>query len=204
MRRAMLRIHGYEPTIEFSVQSLEAMRLGVVYEDDTLAALKHKYGSNVQSQVWLGNDNWSCFADMVLYHKTDEAVIVEHKATNSKWWNYKGKIPDPGHLLQLWLYGRLYEQMFGIIPSLILFYRSWGHYAELTPSFGSGHIRVTGTMDDLPFSKLIAMDPLSAFIPAEEAYLSDVIPPVFEKKHPDLCLFRGKPSCPMYYHCWKD
>src|SRR5512138_3219352 len=80
-RRAMLRIQGFKPTLEFPLQAKEAMQNGKMFEADTEDALLKAYGmGRIQSQAYLGNDLWSCKVDFLLDGGTDHPVIIEHKA----------------------------------------------------------------------------------------------------------------------------
>lgn len=58
-RKAMLRIGGYQPTHPFPLQAREAMQNGIMFEDDTAAALREVYGERLSQQVYIGNDFWS-------------------------------------------------------------------------------------------------------------------------------------------------
>lgn len=206
----MLRVNQYKPTLEFPLVAKEAMHNGVVYEGDTGAALTMEYGSRITEQLYLGNRRWSCKADFVLDHGTQSPVIIEHKAVGDKWWNYDGKLPDTKHVTQLVLYKELYEEMFKVTPRLILYYRAWGHWAELELNLlpvgddGIQRIEVTGMMDDEEFSKLVAIDPVASMKILEDHYEHNHIPAPYPHKVDGECTFKGKPSCPMYGHCWKE
>ncbi len=124
MRRVL---HGETET--FALPILDVMQQGSTLEDDTAAALRYVH-PNVLTQFPLHNDIWSGYADIVIGHGTNEVTIIEHKCTGEKWFDFKESLPRSNHVCQLWLYGWLYEQMFGIQPKLILYYKSWGAFAE--------------------------------------------------------------------------
>lgn len=215
-RKALMRITGYEKTIDFSTESKLKMRGGVILEDETGRALQEVHGEqNVDTQFRFSTDIWSGKGDFVLYHGTMLPIIVEHKATGDKWWNYKGNIPNPAHVGQLWLYGELYREAHGIMPQLILFYRSWGHYAELELTEGAqgAGINCVGLMDDKPYESFVTPHPRS-LRQALESYYATVqwdgttatcpeLPPRLDDMEAG-CNFNGKPSCQMYYHCYPE
>jgi hypothetical protein len=204
LRKAMLRVQGYEPTIEFSLDAKEAMHNGVMFEDDTLQALRDVYGDKaVIDQLALGDNLWSCKADFVLWHGTKNVTIIEHKAVGDKWWNYNNGFPKPEHCLQIWLYGYLYKKKFNVQPRLVLFYRSWGNYAELELKEEKGLIRAVGEMNGDPYQKLIPLWADEIRQEAERLYANNELAEKLEDREGG-CTFRGKPSCPMYYHCWKN
>ncbi len=88
-RRAMLRVQGYKPRIEFPLQAKEAMQNGKMFEADTEDALPKAYGmARLQSQPYLGNDKWPCKADFLLDGATNHLVIIKHKAQIERWRNH--------------------------------------------------------------------------------------------------------------------
>lgn len=199
-RKAMLRVQGYPVTIDFSTDTKIRMSNGVAFEDETAKALLAVYGAErVDTQFVLSTDIWSCKVDFVIYHGTDHPVIIEHKATGDKHWNYNNSLPQPAHVAQLAIYGRLYKEVYGITPALILYYRSWGHYAELSISPDSQ--TYFGTMDGVPVNGDFPVDIDTLRATLENAYLADELPPILADKTAG-CYFRGKPSCSMYYHCF--
>lgn len=120
-------------TSEFDVGTRIKMQYGNAFESETTRALQYAY-PNVLTQFPLWNDKWSGYADFVIGHGTDgeRPVIVEHKATGDQWFDYKNSLPRSAHVCQLWMYGWLYEQMYGIRPDLVLYYVAWGSFAEFT------------------------------------------------------------------------
>jgi hypothetical protein len=128
--RAMNRLlNGVTDPLD--IPTLEKMQCGSVFEDATLEALRFAYPGAL-TQFPLYNNIWSGYADAVLWHglPSTQPVIIEHKGTSAEWWDYKESLPRSTHVCQLWLYGQLYEEMYGIKPRLILYYRSWKYFAE--------------------------------------------------------------------------
>lgn len=214
-RKAILRVKGYEPTIDFDLDTKFRFRGGIIYEDDTGKALVNKYGTkNVDLQYVFKTSQWSGKADAVLFADSEKPIIIEHKATGDKWWNYKNNLPKPAHLAQLWLYGQLFYEEQGIRPTLILFYRAWIHWAEF--QFQIDDEIVTGFIDGVPTEAEI--QPLTGEQKGQAVLKSNrfQLQTMYElaSKDPDYlpnrllykddgCTFRGKPSCPMYWHCWE-
>ncbi len=209
-RKAMLRIQGFQPTREFPIEAKEAMQNGVMFEADTEDALRLTYNGRLSTQVYLVNDQWSCKADFILDIGSAHPTIIEHKAQGEKWWNFQGSIPKHEHLVQILLYRHLYQEKYGVTPKLILFYRSWGHYAELEittfDDYVDGVMRVQalGEMDGEPYHKVVALDPEQLRHHLEHLYTENILPERFPTKQEGLCTFKGRPSCPMYGHCWSD
>ncbi len=184
------------------------MQNGIMFEDDTAVALREAYGERLSRQVHIGNDFWSCKADFVIDLLGDRPIIIEHKAVGEKWWNFNGSIPKAEHALQLLLYRLLYQKMHGVVPQVILFYRSWGHYAELVLApldMGDGvpRIEAAGEMDAEPYHKLLVLDPDEKRLAMEHVYSTGTLPDPYDHKIEGQCTFRGEPSCPMYGHCWR-
>jgi hypothetical protein len=136
-------------TGSFGPDILEIMDQGNALEDSTLGLATSVLGSCIR-QFPLYNDIWSGSADAVFYHQRSDLppVIVEHKATSDKWWGYKGDYYKPYHVCQLWLYGQLYKDTYGVAPELILYYRAWKHYAELLLTEDEdGYAHLSGLVD---------------------------------------------------------
>lgn len=159
-QKVMRRIvDGESP--DFSLDTLVRMESGNALEAATVDALRFNY-PGVLTQFPLYNDIWSGYADVVLNHQLPGATIIEHKATSDKWWNYKGKgVAKSTHVCQLWLYGRLYENMFGVRPRLVLYYRAWGNWAEFHIDQESTTERMVlrGTIDGSPAVETFDISP---------------------------------------------
>lgn len=114
----------------FDYTSLMKMDGGNALEAATLRQVAENLGRPMQVQFPLFNDIWSGYADLVIGHGTDNVVIYDHKATAGKWWDYKESLPRATDCCQVWLYGQLYKEMYGIEPRLGLYYRGWGTWGE--------------------------------------------------------------------------
>lgn len=209
-RKAILRVLGYEPTHEFSLSAQESMQAGVVWEAETLRALQEVLGINrVTPQLYLSNRYWSGLADFVIDLGSKHPVIVEHKAQSSKWWNYRGCIPREGDLLQLWLYGQLYEEIYRQRPTLILYYRGWTNWAELNVYPDEGCINVSGFIDDQAMERTFEIDAPTLRTQAEALYTQAItegsIPDRYsiEKEGLGFCRFKDQP-CTYYGWCWPE
>ena len=202
-RAAFLRINGGAETVLPDARLLNYMKFGVVIEDETAASLVATY-DNVETQLALKNDIWSGRPDFVIDHGTNNPIVIEHKVTGEKGW-WRKELPRVKHLGQLGLYGYLYEQLFGIEPRLILFYRGWGHYAELECFLNENSITVTGIVDNEAYLQEIDYAVLKEIALLEEEYKANENGAELPKKlryKKDGCTFFGKPSCRMYYHCF--
>ena len=212
-RRAIMRIQGWTKTVDFDLVSKIRMKGGVMWEAETGKALKYTYGAdNVNDQLSLGTVLWSGKVDFVLFHGTPDATLIEHKATGDKWWNYKNGLPKDPHLLQLLRYYQMYQDEFDNIPKLILFYRSWGHYAEfeihpvsVTDQYIK--IRYNAMMDDehkqgwkkIPHNT----QTLEEYYHRNEPGVQNrTLLPTRLSDPDEGCTFRGEPSCKYYYHCY--
>ena len=137
-----------------SLESLLIMRGGIAWESQTARELIEVYGDDVTTQLRLSDENWSGYADMTLFHKSKKAspVIIEHKAQGPKSSFGKPQVP---HLLQVALYGWLYEKEFGVAPRLKLFYRKWGEWAEYDVGVFPEVMQVSGACMGKPWFEQI-------------------------------------------------
>ena len=165
--KVMARIlYGTRP--EFTLDTLAAMEDGNMHEANTANRVMRFYNGTVHTNFPLFNKYWSCYADLVLDHGSFNPVVVEHKATDSKNW---GRVyaDDPGsayapvkstHLCQLWLYGKLYEEQFGVKPNLTLVVRAWRHLCEVEViQTATDHLILIGEMDHKPFERIVRINP---------------------------------------------
>ena len=157
--------------MDFDISTKEKMHLGHVLEADTITAVAHILGQAI-TQFPLYNDIWSGYADLILGHHTPHPIIVEHKATGDRWWDYKESLPRSTHLCQLWLYGQLYEEQFDIKPTLVLYYRSWDHYAEFTIDVDEEQVIAKGIMDDVSLRRYRSIAPTLLRQELEQYYIS--------------------------------
>ena len=207
-RRELLRIND-APSTPFPFRVKEAMNDGNVYEASTLALLQDFYGEeNVLSQLALRNDYWSGKTDMVIYHKTPQVIIVEHKATGDKWFDYKGNLPKYAHVFQLAKYKSMYFAEFGFVPDLRLYYRSWGQWAEFQLDVQPEQIVYDGvvfngkTVNPRTNSININLDAYTRRL--EWFYDKNRIPHRVAPEDMESagCTFKGEPSCGFFSHCW--
>lgn len=162
--KAMARIMGVEQT-SFGVDVLNKMQQGNLLEPDTIECLRFSY-PNVLTQFPLYNDVWSGYADAIIGHdELPSPVIVEHKGTSDKGFDYRQSLPRPAHVCQLWLYGELYRERYGVKPQLVLYYRSWSNYAEFQleerNDFLNSYIMATGVVDGAYTERYVRVHPMS-------------------------------------------
>jgi hypothetical protein len=203
-RKIMLRVMGAKST-EFPQAALEAMQNGIHYEDDSLNLLKRVYGENgVVTQLALQTDYWSGKADFVLNHQTADAIIVEHKATGGKWFDYNKKFPEEKHVIQLALYEDIYEKDHGFKPKLILYYRAWGNWAEFVIKPEADKILVNGWVNGEERNRELDISITKLRRKLEALWKNDRLPKRVARSEMETvgCTFKGSPSCPFYSHCW--
>lgn len=208
-RQTILRINGAKQK-KYPIQAMWAMEDGKAYEDSSLKLLQQHFGTdNVIDQLALQNDYWSGKADFVINHKTENVVIVEHKATGQKWWDYQDKLPEKKHVIQLALYKQMYFDKFGFYPELRLFYRGWQSWAEFLIIPTETTILVEGKLTkdkkgvierslELPINLEAVVGKL------QYHYSRNILPkrPAEDKQNECGCTFKGEKSCPFYDNCW--
>lgn len=211
-RASILRINN-APKTKFPLQAAYAMDEGKWYEESTLALLRLHYGTeNVIEQLQLQNDFWSGKADFVINHKTEDALVIEHKATGQKWWDYKGSLPKRSHVIQLAMYRDFYYNQFRFVPELRLYYRAWQKWAEFVIEPRDSTIFIYGQLNpekkgetapivreiELPINIKATVGMLEYY------YINNKLPKrVKEESMDDAgCTFNGVPSCPFYGNCW--
>ena len=202
-RKAMLRLAGV-PLKEFPLKVLEAMHEGDVAEADTLDSLVYAYSAGrVERNRSLRNDIWSGKTDAILRLENRDPIVMEHKATGDKWWNYKEWIPRNTHICQLVMYGMLYREKFDVDPRLVLYYRSWGHWADMVILDHGDWVEVDGWMDGEPYQKRVDLNVRNLRLELEQYFISKDMPPRLEVEEMDgQCTFRGEPACGYYENCW--
>lgn len=115
---------------EFDYPTLLKMDGGNALEAFSLRQAAEGLESKVITQFPLFNDIWTGYADLVINPYTDDPIIYDHKGSAGKWWDYRESLPRTSDCCQVWLYGQLYQEMYGIAPRLGLYYRGWGAWAE--------------------------------------------------------------------------
>lgn len=180
--REMLRIQANEST-QFDDATLDIMRLGNIVENDTFDTLAYNAPFGILRQFPLWNDLWQGYADAIIGHGTDHPMIVEHKFTEGKGWEQYSPIKS-FHAAQLWLYGELYKERFGIEPQLRLYYRApKGRYCEVAVSVVDEQpvsMYFAGRKDGSPVNTFIRFDPNLLRQEIEECYRNKFIPDGYE------------------------
>lgn len=205
-RKIALRLLGTEVSVPFSVDSLDRMRRGVVAEDETANALLSKYRPNIVQNFPIKSGVWSGKIDFLLNHKTDNPIIIEHKATGAN--SFKNQtIPVLSHVAQLCLYGYMYEREYQVKPRLILYYDSWADWSEMELNIRGKRIDVTGLVNGVPETFYLTYDVLDEIQQLEKVYETVLsggeLPPKLIKKESG-CTFKGRPACAYYYTCWGE
>lgn len=131
--KAMNRIlNGHsEP---FPPATISAMADGEMIEAHSASIWSKALAATVHLQLPLFTHEWSGYADIALNLGTERPTLIEHKTTKDAGWNYNKQLGPikSFHCCQLWLYGQLFKERYGIEPDLVLYYRSMGdHWAEL-------------------------------------------------------------------------
>ena len=163
-------------TAEFDTATRIKMEYGNAFESVTGNALQHAH-PGVQRNFPLWNEYWSGYADFVIGRHTDRPVIIEHKATGDKWFDYKQSLPRSAHLCQLWMYGRLYQEMYQVEPELILYYAAWGSYAEFRIREEGGMVVAEGEINGEPATRLRRISPDDLRREMEHYFKTRTVPP---------------------------
>jgi hypothetical protein len=223
-RAVAFRLLKFEQTHPLGPLVRMSMSNGVVLEDATFDLLKKDYPDvkGGKEQVRVQTDKWSGKVDFVITWP-DAVVLVEHKATNPRWWDYNGELPKRDHVFQLVLYGMLWEELFGKQPELILFYRGWNTLAEFGVFPSGDDLVLVGKIGKIGERYASRSSRILNEVPARRKTLERVyrdialeekggIPslqmveswyPEYDARKPKgPCLFRGKPGCPYFGHCW--
>ena len=208
-RKASLRIMGREPTGEFPVKIKEVMSLGNSYEDNTYGWLVKSFGSQISQGVAIGNDCWSGKIDFLLAagNGRPNRTIIEHKATNNRYFDFHQNLPLPNHVCQAWMYGFLARQKWpdDLPPKIILFYRAWSSYAEFELVEHEEGVRAQGTLNGEDVSRWLWLKPDEKRLELEEWFLRNEIPDTPSEPSAETgCLFRGEPSCTYFSTCFPD
>ena len=203
-RAIMLRVLGASGT-PFPINAMEAMDNGVVAEDQTLKILQAAVGpENVATQIVLQTEEWSGKADFILYHQTPQALIVEHKATGQKWFDYQKKLPEYKHVIQLALYKDIYRDSYGFDPELRLYYRAWTSWAEFVIAPLEKTIEIKGWVNGEPRERTLEVS-LSSLKNRLEWYWKRKHLPS-RVTHAEMesagCTSKGKPWCRYHEQCW--
>lgn len=203
-RKAFIRVANLaKPETEPDSRMRLYFQAGNMWEDDTLKSMQWHYGEQLTDQLNLKNKHWSGKCDFALYHNDEsrQTVLIEHKSKGQKWWNYRDSLPQEDHIGQLYIYHHLYKEIYGSEPKLVLFYRSWGQWAEFYIEPYDDYVQIHGWLDGKAISKRMSMPLHERRRDMEEAIENGEIPPRQLDKSQG-CTFRDKPSCPYYNYCW--
>lgn len=204
-RAAIYRVTGEYGRSTFSTKGLEYMNSGVIYEEETGNALRHIYGGRLTEQLVLKYRMWSGKVDFAIDVGTDKPIIIEHKLTSEKHWGSDSntELPKIEHIGQLLTYKWLYEHLYGVVPTLILYYKAWGNFAEFEIQQKGSWVFIDGNINNVANVIKIKYDVESEIEQLMAAYDSPTLPPKLDKKYKG-CTFMGKPSCVFYNSCWED
>jgi CRISPR/Cas system-associated exonuclease Cas4 (RecB family) len=194
-RSVMLRVQGAEPTHPFSDYLLDIMGLGVLYEDDTVRKVSSAGRDwRMVTQYRLRNGTWSGKVDLAIVQGESNWTLVEHKAKGNL---NLGYLPQSEHLMQLLLYGQLFEEKHGFPASLVLYYRSWGEHYEVEVDPAAGVCRSSGYE-----SRFYPDEVTARRSRLEELLAANEVPSPYREPVEGECVYRGEPSCKYYGHCY--
>ena len=217
-RKVMLRVLGQATPLP-DVATLDRWENGNALERSTLYLLTDVYEERLVRGFRMTDERWIAKCDAVLDHPREGhevrpesfPIILEHKGSSDRWWDYDGKLPDRHHVLQLAFYGDRYHRHFGVWPMLILYYRAWGHFAEFTITRDDPILKATGMVDDQPRVVEFPLDLPAQIAELERWYdvlcstgslvAGALLPPRLDNPAQG-CTFRGAPSCPFFQLCW--
>jgi hypothetical protein len=201
-RKALLHARKTLATAPDAV-ARERMRLGTVYEADTAATLRAALGDRLTEQVALQTDVWDGTCDFVVDHGTAAPVLIEHKAQGEKWWDYRASLPRAEHLVQLGLYVLLYAQVFGTRPQAVLYYASWGQWAEFAVTVADTHIQAQGVVAGQPRERTEPVALADRMAELAQHVVAGTLPPVLASwEQEGHCTRRGQPWCGFYHTCF--
>jgi hypothetical protein len=182
----------------------------LVEEHLTGAALKAVLDSVSWNPTFKGlHPVWSGRPDFVIGHGTDNVTIIEHKVTGGDHKPERWKIPSPyfpvkEHVAQLYLYGYLYNHAYGVMPTLILFYRTFKHHAQFEIQVSPLETLAVGHIDGTPYETSVDINPIHIIAEYERMFTANEVPQAYkpgEKGYGDHCVFFGKPSCDYFDLC---
>jgi len=114
------------------------------------------------------------------------------------------ELPKREHVGQALTYRWLYQQIYGVIPKIILYYKAWGNYAEFELNVKPEHVEIISNVNGVISVAKYNYDVEKEIKELMNAYDNpNELPPKLEKKYLG-CTFMNKPSCPYYRNCWGD
>lgn len=204
-RAAIQRSRNAPGHSTFNTRGLDYMNTGSYTETETLKALKHVYAGRVTEQVVLKYQMWSGKVDFGIDIGTESPILIEHKTTSEKQFDSDAntELPKHEHVGQSVTYMWLYEKIYGITPMVLIFYKTWGNFAEFHLERVDRTIQLTSNINDIINVKNYDYDVYGEIEKLMEAYDQPVLPDRLDKKYKG-CEFMGKPSCQFYNNCWGD
>jgi hypothetical protein len=200
-RQAILRVRGVPGVFSPGSRGLDYMHTGVITEADVGNGLRHVYGDRFTEQVVLKYEMWSGKADFGIDIGTSEPILIEHKTTSER--HFQGgrsDLPRHEHVGQAMSYLWLYEHLYGVTPTVLLFYKAWGSYAEYTiAKDGTVQSDIAGVQDVFRIEHDFYAE-IELFM---KEYNSKGLPDKLDKKYKG-CEFMGRPSCKFYKTCWGE
>lgn len=126
---------------------------GAALESFTLQQIAQNLDRPIQTQFPLFSSVWTGYADLVIGHGSEDVIIYDHKGSCGRWWDYKESLPRSADCCQVWMYGQLYFERFGVWPRLGLYYRGWGTWAdfevrEIEAAGGGIYLEAAGHITD--------------------------------------------------------
>lgn len=198
-RKALLRVHGIEPTDPYDVDLRRLMWSGKMAENKLEVALQTKYGDGLQTQIHVEN---AVFVGTVDFLTPDD--VVEHKETaTSNFW-YK-RLPYDFHLFQVLAYRELLDNE---LLEAILYYQNRGDWAEFRVWEVSGQILYEGHINNEYRGGDVATTLEREMKSLTFWYEQDKVPPrmetPFEKNFYCTRMYSANayPSCTYWTHCW--
>jgi hypothetical protein len=204
-RKTILRVTGNTGDPNFGTRALDYMNTGVIYEEETANALRHVYKERLTEQLELKYQMWSGKVDFAIDADTDNPILIEHKVTSEKNWGTDAntELPKHIHIGQVLTYRWLYTQLYGIVPRVFLYYKTFGNYleCELIPEEEDVILKIesNGVLDVRRYGYNVESEIKELML----AYNSSELPPRLDKKYKG-CEYRGKPDCQFYKLCWGE
>lgn len=126
---------------------------GKALEKASLREIAENIGRPSRTYFPLFNQIWTGEADMIIGHGSQDVIVVDHKGSAGEWWDYKESLPRSSDCLQIWQYGQLYHEQFGIWPQLRIYYRGWGTWGdfqihEIKSAAHEIHLQAAGYITD--------------------------------------------------------
>lgn len=204
-RAAIQRVQGKSQLYTLSSKAMDYIHWGLTTENETSLALKHVYGARLTEQVILKYEMWSGKVDFGIDIGSPKPILIENKSTSEKNFDYEGNttLPKKEHIGQAVTYMWLYEHLYNITPTVILYYKAWGNYAEFELCKVDNKVEVDSNINGIKDYYAVDYDVYGEIEQLMMWYNSPELPPRLEKKYQG-CEFMGKPSCPFYRHCWGD